>query len=42
MGIAEIAASGKWASIRLAAVRTDVKNKALGEIAAALKEGSAK
>jgi glutamate-5-semialdehyde dehydrogenase len=42
MSIAEIAASGKWASIQLAAVRTDVKNKALGEIAAALKGGSAK
>ncbi len=37
MRIAEIAAAAKSASIRLAAVKTDVKNKALAEIAAALK-----
>ncbi len=42
MSIAEIAASAKSASIRLAAVKTDVKNKALAEIATALKRGGEK
>jgi glutamate-5-semialdehyde dehydrogenase len=37
MRIAEIAAAAKSASIRLAAVKTEVKNNALAEIAAALK-----
>jgi len=39
MRIAEIAAAAKSASIRLAAVKTDVKNNALAEIATALKRG---
>jgi len=42
MRIAEIAAAAKSASIRLAAVKTDVKNNALAEIAAALKRGGEK
>ncbi len=42
MSIAKIAASAKSASIRLAAVKTDVKNKALAEIAKALKQRSEK
>ncbi len=42
MSIAKIAAAAKSASIRLAAVKTDVKNKALAEIATALKRGSEK
>ncbi|MHC4461416.1 MAG: glutamate-5-semialdehyde dehydrogenase [Planctomycetota bacterium] len=37
MKISEIAAAAKAASIRLAAVKTDVKNKALAEIARAIK-----
>ncbi len=37
MGIAEIAAAAKSASIQLAAIKTDVKNSALAEIAKALK-----
>ena len=37
MGIAEIAAEAKSASIQLAAIRTDAKNNALAEIAKALK-----
>ncbi len=42
MGIAEIAAAAKSASIQLAAVKTDVKNRALAEIAKALKQQSEK
>jgi glutamate-5-semialdehyde dehydrogenase len=42
MGIAETAAEAKSASIQLAAVKTDVKNKALAEIAKALKRDSEK
>lgn len=38
MGIAEMAAAAKAASIMLAAVKTDVKNSALAEIAKALKQ----
>ncbi|KPL23255.1 MAG: gamma-glutamyl phosphate reductase [Phycisphaerae bacterium SM1_79] len=38
MSIIEIAAAAKVASIQLAAVKTDVKNKALAEIARALKD----
>jgi len=41
MSIAETAAAAKSASIQLAAVKTDVKNKALAEIAEALRENSA-
>ncbi len=41
MSIAEIAAAAKSASISLAAVKTDVKNSALAEIAKALKQRSA-
>lgn len=41
MGIAEIAAAAKSASLRLAAVKTDVKNSALAQIAKALKQHSA-
>ncbi|HDZ69168.1 MAG TPA: glutamate-5-semialdehyde dehydrogenase [Phycisphaerales bacterium] len=41
MSIAEIAAAAKSASISLAAVKTDVKNNALAEIAKALKQRSA-
>jgi len=41
MSIAETAAAAKAASIQLAAVKSDVKNKALAEIAKALKEKSA-
>ena len=40
MSIAEIAAAAKSASIQLAAVKTDVKNKALTEITNALKQRS--
>jgi len=42
MSIGEIAAAAKSASIRLAAVKTEVKNKALAEITRALKRGGAK
>ena len=42
MSIAKIAAVAKSASIRLAAVKADVKNKALAEIAKALKRDSEK
>ena len=42
MRIAEIAAAAKSASIRLAAVKTGVKNNALAEIATALKRGGEK
>ena len=38
MGIAEIAAEAKSASIQLAVIRTDAKNNALAEIAKALKQ----
>ncbi|MBA7709636.1 Gamma-glutamyl phosphate reductase [subsurface metagenome] len=41
MSIAEIAAAAKSASIRLAVVKTDVKNSALARIAKALKRHSA-
>jgi len=41
MSIAEIAAAAKSASIQLAVVKTDVKNKALAEIAEALKQQTA-
>ncbi len=41
MSIAEIAAAAKSASIRLAAVKTDVKNNALAWVAEALKQHSA-
>jgi len=41
MNISEIAAAAKSASIRLAAVKTDIKNNALAEIAKALKQRSA-
>ncbi len=41
MSIAEIAAAAKSASIRLAAVKTDVKNSALARIAEALSQYSA-
>ena len=41
MSIAEIAAAAKSASIRLAAVKTDVKNSALAQIAKALRQHSA-
>lgn len=41
MSIAEIAAKARFGSIRLAAVKTDVKNKALAQIADALKRRSA-
>jgi glutamate-5-semialdehyde dehydrogenase len=41
MNIAEIAAAARSASIQLAVVKTDVKNKALAEIAKALKQQSA-
>ena len=41
MGIAEIAAAAKSAAVRLAAVKTDVKNSALVQIAKALKQHSA-
>jgi len=41
MNITEIAAAAKWASIRLAAVNTDIKNNALAEIAKALNQRSA-
>ena len=41
MGIAEIAAEAKSASIQLAVIRTDAKNNALAEIAKALKQRSA-
>ena len=40
MNISEIAAAAKSASIRLAAVKTDIKNNALAEIAKALKHRS--
>jgi glutamate-5-semialdehyde dehydrogenase len=40
MNISEIAAAAKSASIRLAAVKTDIKNNALAEIAAALRRRS--
>ena len=40
MSIAEIAAAARSASTQLAAVKTDVKNKALAEIAKALKQRS--
>jgi len=40
MSIAEIAAAARSASTELAAVKTDVKNKALAEIAKALKQRS--
>ena len=40
MGITEIAATAKSASIQLAAIKTDVKNDALAEIAKALKQQS--
>ena len=40
MNITEIAAAAKSASIRLAAVKTDIKNNALAEIANALKQRS--
>jgi glutamate-5-semialdehyde dehydrogenase len=42
MGIAETAKQAKKASIQLAAVKTDAKNAALAEIAAALKRNSEK
>ena len=42
MSITEIAAEAKRASIQLAAVKADVKNKALAEIAKALKRDSEK
>ncbi|MHC4172204.1 MAG: glutamate-5-semialdehyde dehydrogenase [Planctomycetota bacterium] len=42
MGIAEIAAAAKSASIRLAAVKTDVKDGSLARIAKALKQHSTK
>ena len=41
MSIAEIAAKARFGSIRLAAVKTDAKNKALAQIADALKQRSA-
>ena len=41
MSISEIASAAKLASIRLAAIKTDVKNSALAEIAEALKQHSA-
>ncbi|MHC4575339.1 MAG: glutamate-5-semialdehyde dehydrogenase [Planctomycetota bacterium] len=41
MDIAELAAAAKAASIRLAATKTEIKDKALAEIAAALKARSA-
>ena len=41
MNITEIAKSARSASILLAAVKTDVKNKALAEIAKALKQRNA-
>lgn len=41
MSIAEIAAKARFGSIRLAAVKTDVKNNALAQIADALKRRSA-
>jgi len=41
MSIGELAAAARSASIRLAAIKTDVKNKALAEIAKALKQQSA-
>jgi glutamate-5-semialdehyde dehydrogenase len=41
MSIAEIAAAARSASIQLAVVKTDVKNKALAEIAEALKQQTA-
>ncbi len=41
MSIAEVAQAAKSASIRLAAVKTDVKNRALDDIAKALKQNSA-
>jgi glutamate-5-semialdehyde dehydrogenase len=41
MSITEVAAAAKSASIQLAAVKTDVKNSALAEIAKALKQRSA-
>ena len=41
MSIEKIAACAKSASIQLAAVKTDIKNKALAEIAGALKQRSA-
>ena len=41
MSIAETAAAARSASIQLAVVKTDVKNKALAEIAEALKQQSA-
>ena len=40
MNISEIATAAKSASIRLAAVNTDMKNNALAEIAKALKQRS--
>lgn len=40
MSIAEIASAAKSASIRLAAIKTDVKNNALSEIAGALQQRS--
>ncbi len=40
MGISELSAAAKSASIQLAAVKTDVKNSALAEIAKALKQRS--
>ena len=40
MGIAQIAAAAKFASIRLATVKTGVKNSALAEIAKALRQNS--
>jgi glutamate-5-semialdehyde dehydrogenase len=42
MGISEIAAAAKRASIQLAAVKPDTKNAALAEIARAIKQHSAK
>jgi len=42
MGIAETAKQAKKASIQLAAVKTDVKNTALAEIAKALKQNTGK
>lgn len=42
MSVLEIAQKAKAASIQLAAVKSDVKNKALAEIAAALKENSSR
>jgi len=41
MSIAEVAAKARSGSIRLAAVKTDVKNKALAQVANALKRRSA-